>query len=176
MVMQEHEPSSGQVQLALPADLPALQSLLDRVNDYTVQRSGSPSWRNVETAYSDIEQRLEAGEVFVVRNQDGGTSATITLCETSDVWGESGREGTALYFTKFMKDPAAAEAVDAAVLLGFAAERARGSGKAWLRCDAAADHEGLLTYYQRKGFDQKGAFAYPSGRPGVLLEAPVDKF
>jgi len=47
--------------------------------------------------------------------------------------------------------------------------------KPLLRCDVVAELPGLINYYLKLGFENKGDFTYESsGRPGVFLEAPPE--
>jgi hypothetical protein len=164
----------NEISLAVPRDLPALQRLLDKSNKYSIQVSGLPGWKNVEYAYKDIEEHLQAGDVFVIRGNNGSISSTITLSESTDEWEERGQDGKALYFTKFMKDPDQARPDEALKLLKFAAEEAARRGRFLLRCDTVTDQPGIISYYKNLGFMEQGHFMYESsGREGILLEANV---
>ena len=84
--MSEQCPRVNEVQAATIEDLQALFDLLDVANQLSLEKSGKPGWQNIEAAHEDIRKRLDAGDVFVIRNQDGEISATITLGETNAEW------------------------------------------------------------------------------------------
>ncbi len=165
------DPTDSAVQQAVPGDLSELQKLLDKANIYSIEISGLPGWKNVPYAYKNIEKNLLAGEVFIIRGNDGKITTTITLSEDTDEWGDKSHDGRALYFTKFMKDPIKAKQEEATKLLKFAVDEAERRGKSLLRCDVVADQPGIQTYYKNIGFYEQGRFTHESSdREGILLE------
>src|SRR5579863_2524 len=97
-------------------DLLGLQYLLDRANEYSIQLSKRKAWENVEKARNEIKKALQQGNVFIIRTNRTITSS-ITLSETSDVWGKHGKDSKALYFTKLMKDADSAHSDEGSRLL-----------------------------------------------------------
>jgi hypothetical protein len=156
-------------------DFLGLQYLLDRANEYSLQLSKRKAWENVEKARNVIKKDLGQGNVFIIRNNDTITSS-ITLSETSGVWDELGRDDKALYFTKLMKDSEKAHSDEGIMLLKFAALEAKKRNKAYIRCDAVTDNHGVVSYYKKLGFQERGHIFYnPSTRQGILLEIPIDQ-
>lgn len=174
--MSEIHPHKPEVQLALTNDFPEICSLLDRANDYSRDISGLPGWHAMDHVYEGIRSNIEEGRCYIIRNQDGLITSSIGLSESSDIWHEAGIDGRALYFTKLIKDPALAQPGEGRQLLAFAAEQALARSLLMLRCDTVTELEGLIEYYEKLGFENKGAFVYETtGRPGVLLEVAADK-
>ncbi len=152
-------------------DLPGLFGVLEIANLVTLQKSGIRTWPNIEASSEDITQHVLAEEVFVIRDSEGGVMSTITLCETNPEWSEAARDDPALYFTKFMRDPAKTKPGDGKPLLIFAVQEAERRGKPTIRCDALIEEVGMIAYYKALGFEEKGRTVYQlHGREGVLLE------
>ena len=158
------------VQQATPQDLSELQLLLTQANDYSSQLSTRPSWENVEKANTAIKQELQLGNVFVIRGENGNITSTITISETSTLWGELEKDGKALYFMKLMKNPEKAQSNEPKAILTYAVKEVKNRNKTYLRCDAASDHQGLISYYNKLGFTEQGRFLYKPDRTGILLE------
>lgn len=155
-------------------DFEALKTLLDRANQYAAELSGVRMWTVMDHVYDGLKRQLEHGDCYVVRVNDAPT-AMISVSEESGEWDALDGGNNALYFYKWMKDPAVGTAQDGLQLLNFAAQNAKQKGKDFLRCDTVAEMPGLIDYYHRLGFVRKGDFTYESsGRPGLLLEAKVE--
>lgn len=152
-------------------DFDELKALLDTANRYSIELSGLPQWRMIDLAYDDLRTHLESGDYYVVRAQDGSITSAIGLSENSEDWGER-EDGRGLHFGKLMKNPTKAQPDEGVQLIGFAAAETLRRGKALLRCDVVAELPGLVDYYLRLGFENRGGFIYKSsGRPGIFLEA-----
>jgi GNAT superfamily N-acetyltransferase len=160
--------------LATADDYPDVVELLDIANQYAVKRSGVPGWTAMEYVYGKIKEQIENGEIYVLRDTSGSIVASVAFNEDGEFWGDKANDGEALYFQKLLKNPDKTEANIGKLLLGFVAQAAQKRGKKYLRCDTVSELTGLLNYYERLGFVQKGEFMYDSSdRPGVLLEAEV---
>ena len=157
-------------------ELQMLLNLLNQANTYSVTLSGKPAWIDIPKAYKSIKEQLNFGNIFIIRDNNGNISSAITICNSSDEWSEIGKDGKALYFTKLMKDPQKAQTNEAVKLLNFAAKQAKRENKEFLRCDALNDPLGIVAYYKKLGFRERGFFIYESiRREGVLLEIKIGK-
>lgn len=162
------------IEKASSQDLVELEHLLARANEYSLKLSNRQAWENTKKAYNVITKELQKGNVFIIRNNDAITSS-ITLSETSDVWGELGKDNKALYFMKLMKDPDKAHSDEGIALLKFAAQEAEKRKNIYVRCDAVTDNVGIISYYKKLGFQEKGYVSYNQNRQGVLLQIPISQ-
>ena len=161
------------VQAAEAKDFDELWELLNLANDYSEAKSGDRMWHDMDKARADLKSQLETGNYYVLRGPTGLITASVGLSEQDSVWGAAGQDGQALYFFKLIKNPTTAEPNAAVTLLQFVAAEAQRRHKSVVRCDTVAEPEGIVNYYQRLEFVRAGTFSYDTGRPGVLLEAPV---
>jgi hypothetical protein len=175
--MSEQHRAGPLIQPGVESDLPGLKKLMHIANNYSIAKSGLPQWVALDEAYRDLEDRLEHGECFLMRNVNGEPTASVSTNETSSDWGELGQDGSALYFLKLMKDPSQAPLDAGQQLLGFVGREAAQRGKEFVRCDAVDEPElqSLMDFYQRNTFKERSRFIYgSSGRPGILLEARTE--
>lgn len=159
------------IEQARSEDFDELKKLLDAANDYSVRLGERHMWTAMDHAHNDLRAHLENGDCYVIRGPDGSITSAVGLNETSEDWGAR-EDGRGLHIGKLMKDPAKARPDEGLRLIGFAAAEALRRHKTFLRCDAVAEFPGLLDYYKRLGFEEKGNFLYrSSGRQGIFLEA-----
>lgn len=158
-------------------DLPAVNKLLKKANDYSIQKAGQPQWTFLHTARKQLESHLEEGHCYVLKDDHGAVVAAFTLTEDDlERWGGDGLDEQALYCHKLMKDPDTAEPQIAKRFLVFAAQRAQEQGRRYLRCDVKASLGRLLDYYESMGFYEKRHITYPTTQmEAVLLEAEIDR-
>lgn len=151
--------------------MPGLYGLLIKANTVTLDKSGIRTWPNIEASSQDIEQHVQAKDVFVMHDSNGNIAGTITLCETNTEWLEAANDSHALYFTKYMRDPNITSPGDGKPLLIFAVEEAERRGKPFLRCDTLTQEEGMIAHYLALGFEKRGRTIYElHGKEGILLE------
>lgn len=161
---------------AVSEDYSDVVELLDIANQYAVQRSGVPGWTAMEHVYGKIKEQIEKGEIYVLRDSSGCIVASVAFNEDGEFWGDKANDGRALYFQKLLKNPDKTQPNIGQKLIRSVAQEAISRGKQYLRCDTVSELTGLLNYYERLGFVQKGEFEYESsGRSGVLLEAKVEE-
>lgn len=163
------------IEQARPSDFDELKSLLDRANQYSIERSGLKLWTMMDYVYGQLQKQINDGECYVLRNRAGNITSCIVLTDDGSEWGEREHDSDALYFHKWMKDPGLADSSEPKKLLRFAAEEAIRQKKSYLRCDTVPSLIKLLKYYDRLGFKRIALFVYESsGRPGILLEVKPD--
>ncbi len=156
-------------------DFSELKELLDRANQYSIKRAGVRLWTMMDYVYEQFRLQLERGECHVIRDESGHITSMIAFNEDVGQWGDDNNDGRALYFYKWMKDPAGAEPDEPLELLKFALQAAQKRHKTLIRCDTVSELTGLIEYYKKLGFKEVKSFVYASsGRPGVLLEATVE--
>ncbi len=172
---KEKDTISQIVRKASPDDIDELKQLLLQANAYSLQLSDVPTWRNVPISLKAVEQQVNLGNTYIIRDTAGIITSTISLSETNEPWDDTKGDKNALYFTKFMKHPEKARTEEPGKLLLFAENEAKKRGKKYLRCDIVREQKGLLSYYEQIGFYQCGDFFYKSNqRPGILLERPIE--
>lgn len=160
---------------AAPADFEGMKRLLDKANEYAVKRSGYAGWTAMDHVHGQIRTQLGNGELFVLRNNEGAITASVALTDNPGEWGQTAKDDPALYFHKLLKDPDISSPGDGTRLVHFVATEAQRRNKSFVRCDTVSDLTGLIKYYERLGFVDRGRFAYAStGRAGILLEAPTE--
>jgi len=166
----------GKIEKATISALPALFELLHKANEYSILLSIKPAWKDMQKARRSLKEQVKRGNVYIIREGKGSISSSITLCEINDEWGDLGRDNSALYFTKLMKDPDKAQQDEGERLLHYAAKIAKRRKKVFLRCDVLNDPLGIVTYYQKHGFRERGHFIYESSRrEGLLLELTLSQ-
>jgi hypothetical protein len=159
------------ISLAKTTDFEELTIIMDKANEYALDKSGEPIWGLREYALRELTAHLKAGECFVMRD-DQKIAATMTITDEDRLWGEYGADDDALYFHKLMKDPQYPIRDVGLIFISFVANEASKRNKKFLRCDTISTQKRLINYYFKLGFVEKGSFTYrPSGRPGVFLEA-----
>ncbi len=106
-----------------------------------------------------FSEAVARGEIYVVLS-DGIVAGKITLQTGDDpVW--EGIPGDALYVHGLTTARAFAGQEIGRALLRWAEDRARESGKAYLRLDCNADNPALRAYYERAGFTHRGDVQLP---------------
>jgi len=116
-----------------------------------------------------IEGGVRRGETWLAL-VDGTVSGTVTLDRRDRVW-DGVPDAAALYVHR-MAVRRSAPGLGAAIL-GWAADVARGEGRAALRLDCVASNGRLRAYYEAAGFTHRGDVTV-GGAPGQRLdEGPV---
>ena len=157
------------------SDFKELTRLLDKANEYSHEKSGLPAWGLKEYALRELEEHLNDGACYVMRDQLK-IVATMTITDTDWLWGGKSADGTALYIHKLMKDPECRIRNIGLIFISFAAHKALTQNKKFIRCDVISSQKQLVKYYLKLGYIEKASFTYrPSGRPGVFLEADTEK-
>jgi len=169
--------ANHRIELAQMSDFEAAKQLLDRANDYALAQSGSHSWTAMDHVHANLLKTIKEDRFYIIKNDEGEIVASISFDNKRRQWKKAGFEKVeALYFYKWMKNPAVVVADEPKRLLRFVAEQAKLQDKKYLRCDTIAELSELVNYYKRLGFREMGSFMYDSSkRPGVLLQADVDE-
>jgi ribosomal protein S18 acetylase RimI-like enzyme len=163
------------IQPATLEDFDELKQLLNRANEFSIEQSGLRQWTAMEHVYAQLKAQIENGECYVLRNTNGEITSAIAISDHTTKWGPYSDDGHAIYTTKLMRDPYKSQPGEGRTMLAFAAQEAKRCGKTTLRCDTASNLVGLINYYLKFGFTDKGRFIYEStGREGILLEAKPD--
>lgn len=165
-------PETSSIQLAKSEDLNAMLTIMDRANQYALEKGGEPQW-TMKHSRDRLRMDLNQDNCYVMRDRHGRINATMALTEEDlYCWEEEGKDQKALYFHKLMKDPGNAPANAGRIFISFAAHEALRRGKIWLRCDAKLSVKKIVAYYENLGFIKKRFIRYPvTGNKAVLLEA-----
>jgi GNAT superfamily N-acetyltransferase len=113
-------------------------------------------------------RNINAGETFIVWDDDGTPAATITLNRWAkpELWTPEERAEPALYAHKATVARAYAGEGLGAELLDWAGPRAANQGAHWLRVDPWTTNDKLQQYYRDQGFTprpHRRATAQPLG-------------
>ncbi len=151
---------ASQIQLAKLSDLESILAIMDKANQYSLDKSGEPQWTAMNHARGELRTHLEQENCYVIKDKRGAINAIMTLTEEDTyAWGEEGLDQTALYFHKLMKDPESSLANPGLTLLSFAAREALRRGKSHLRCDTVSSMKRLISYYESLGFRIKNVLS-----------------
>jgi hypothetical protein len=157
------------------SDFKELTRLLDKANEYSLEKSGEQVWGLREYALRELAEHLKDGACYVMRYK-GKIVATMTITNEDWLWGDKSADGKALYIHKLMKDPECRILNIGLTFISFATHKALEQNKKFIRCDVISSQVQLVQYYLKLGFIEKATFTYrPSGRPGVFLEADAEK-
>lgn len=131
---------------------------------------GIDQWRPGEIPVATIEDQVDRGEWYVLRDDD--VIAALRLLWTDpEFWGDD--DGTAIYVHGLMTDLDRAGEGLGPELLEWAAAKGRQRGKTSLRLDSAQTNPGLTRYYERLGFLRKGDRQVGDLFEVILWERPV---
>ena len=151
-----------------------LKELLQKANQYSIEISGIPQWTKWDVVYGQLQEYIESGSTYVLRDSQDAITAVMAIDSEDEVWGDASKDNLAIYLHQLAKDPEKAPPGSGLRLIKFAAAEAARKGKKYLRCDTSPELIELLEYYHRLGFEEAGTFIYESsGRPGILLETPT---
>ena len=153
--------------MAAPGQADEVLAVLDEAAAW-LQVRGVEQWpARFERSWA--EGAVRRGETWLALA--GGTvSGTVTLDQADSVWDDL-PAAAALYVHRMaVRRPAAGLG---AVILGWAAGRARQQGREALRLDCVASNGRLRAYYEAAGFTHRGDVTV-AGAPGQRLdEGPV---
>lgn len=121
-----------------------------------------------------VSKMIEKKEVYVGLNNNEAIS-TITLDNIPPkYYSEPGYEDrftnpdeSAIYITAVAVLPAKQKQGFAGQLLDFAEDKARKAGTKWLRLDCRAEVPGLVTFYEKRGFNKLGDKPVDEGEDGT---------
>lgn len=115
---------------------------------------GTDQWSRPYPA-DRLAATIAAGAVFMVRDKDGMTAATITLTTAAEngLWGADELAEPSVFVNKLTVARANGGQNLGGRLLDWAGDRAFRAGAKWLRLDAWTTNEALQRYYIRQGFE-----------------------
>jgi GNAT superfamily N-acetyltransferase len=135
---------------ALPAETESVSSILLEAAQWLRER-GIPMWRGDELSAERIESDVAEGYFFLARR--GGEAAGTIKFQLQDTlfWPDT-PEDEAAFVHRLAVRRAFAGGQLSALLLSWAAERAMGLGRRFLRLDCEASRPRLKAVYERCGF------------------------
>ena len=142
---------------ATPDDLGALVAFRDEAAAW-LAADGIDQWQEPwpteDLMVEGMLRNIEAGETFIVWDDDHTPAATITVNRWAkpELWTEQERAEPALYAHKVTVDRAYGGQGLGAELLDWAGTKAADEGADWLRVDVWTTNERLQHYYLREGF------------------------
>jgi ribosomal protein S18 acetylase RimI-like enzyme len=146
--------SADQVQVtvrqAREDDADRIAALLEEVAAWLRQR-GMPMWKGDELTLETVSADVSAGQFFVVEHGGEVAAAVKFQLEDPAFWPDV-PGGDAAYVHRLVVGRAYAGRGLAEVLLRWAAERARGLGRRYLRLDCEASRAKLRALYEGFGF------------------------
>lgn len=125
---------------------------------------GVAQWREDEVPVSVYADQIEAGEWFVLRDDDGILLGGLRLLWTDEaVWGV--QPPTAVYVHHLVTRRSRIGTGLGAVLLDWAGGHSADAGREWLRLDCQESNIRLRAYYRSQGFLEvaRTEFAEDSG-------------
>jgi GNAT superfamily N-acetyltransferase len=121
-----------------------------------------------------ILRNIQAGETFIVWDDDDSPAATITINRWAkpELWTEEEAAEPAFYAHKVTVDRAHAGQGLGAELLDWAGTRAADEGVDWLRVDVWTTNKRLQHYYLRQGLT---TVVLPHNPSGALFQRPAQR-
>jgi GNAT superfamily N-acetyltransferase len=121
-------------------------------------------------------RNIEAGETFIVWDDDGTPAATIAVNRWAkpELWTEEERGEPALYAHKVTVDRAYAGQGLGGELLDWAGTKAADEDARWLRVDVWTTNE-RLQHYLEQGFTYVRTVVLPHNPSGALFQRPAKR-
>jgi ribosomal protein S18 acetylase RimI-like enzyme len=134
-------------------------------------------WPSEDLMAEGMLANTEAGETFIVWDDDHIPAATITINHHAkpELWTEQERAEHALYAHKVTVDRAYGGHGLGAELLDWAGTRAADEGADWLRVDVWTTNERLQHYYLKQGFTYVRTVVLPHNPSGALFQRPAKR-
>lgn len=157
------------IERATVDDLAIILTLRTEASQWLAQQGidqWAVAWPNPEEQNRRILTSIEAGETWMVRNEDEATMATVALDTFSDprLWTPDEQADPAMYLHRLIVRRKHAGL--GAEIMDWACHRAHRLGLHWLRIDVWTENIGLHRYYERNGFEHVRTLDlsdYPSG-------------
>src|SRR5215216_3571006 len=134
---------------ATPDDLDALVAFRDEAARWLASKGidqWQEPWPTEDLMVEGMLRSIEAGETFIVWDDDDTPAATITI-------------------NRFAKPE----------LLDWAGSRAADEGDDWLRVDVWTTNERLQHYYLKQGFTYVRTVVLPHNPSGALFQRPAER-
>jgi GNAT superfamily N-acetyltransferase len=134
-------------------------------------------WPTEDLMVEGMLRNIEAGETFIVWDDDGTPAATITINTWAkpELWTEQERAEPPLYAHKITVDRAYGGQGLGAELLDWAGTRAADKGTDWLRVDVWTTSERLQHHYLKQGFTYVRTVVLPHNPSGALFQRPAQR-
>ena len=165
---------------ATPNDLDTLVALRDQAAAWLASKGinqWQEPWPTEDLMVEGMLRSIEAGETFIVWDDDHTPAATITINHWAkpELWTEQERAEPALYAHKVTVDRAYGGQGLGAELLDWAGTRAADEGADWLRVDVWTTNERLQHYYLKQGFTYIRTVVLPHNPSGALFQRPAER-
>jgi GNAT superfamily N-acetyltransferase len=167
------------IRQAEPADLDTLEELREEAVAWLASK-GLDQWQpgqpKVPTRVT-AEHAIARGVCYIAYDQHGDIVGTITVDDHADpeFWTPAEQAEPALYVHRMIVPRAAAGGCLGARLLQWADEKARSSGRRWLRLDAWKSNPRLHQYYSDQGFQHLRTVELAHRGSGSLFQRPVSR-
>jgi len=163
---------------ATPDDLDTLVAFRDQAAAWLAGRGidqWQEPWPTEDLMVEGMLRNVEAGETFIVWDDDQAPVATITINRWAkpELWTPEEAAEAALYAHKVTVDRDHAGQGLGAELLDWAGTRAADEGADWLRVDVWTTNEHLQHYYLRQGFTYVRTVVLPHNPSGALFQRPA---
>jgi ribosomal protein S18 acetylase RimI-like enzyme len=165
---------------ATPDDLDTLVAFRDQAAAWLASK-GIDQWREPwpteDLMVEGMLANIEAGETFIVWDDDDTPAATITINRFAkpELWTPEEAAEPALYAHKVTVDRAYGGHGLGAELLDWAGTRAADEGADWLRVDVWTTNERLQHYYLKQGFTYVRTVVLPHNPSGALFQRPAQR-
>jgi RimJ/RimL family protein N-acetyltransferase len=145
---------------ATPEDLDTLVAFRDQAAAWLASKGidqWQEPWPSEDLMVEGMLRNIEAGETFIVWDDDDTPAATITINRWAkpELWTEQERA-----------EPA---------LLDWAGTKAADEGADWLRVDVWTTNERLQHYYLKQGFTYVRTVVLPHNPSGALFQRPAER-
>jgi GNAT superfamily N-acetyltransferase len=137
-------------EIALPADAPAVASVLREAAQWLVDRN-IPLWAVAGFTDEGVLQDVEGG-LYVAAKAGGAVVGVVRFQREDPAFWPDAEPGSSAFLHKLAVRRAWAGQGVSAALLAFACEHARGLGLHYLRLDCVADRQPLRRLYEGFGF------------------------
>ena len=163
---------------ATPNDLDTLVALRDQAAAWLASKGinqWQEPWPTEDLMVEGMLRSIEAGETFIVWDDDHTPAATITINHWAkpELWTEQERAEPALYAHKVTVDRAYGGQGLGAELLDWAGTRAANQGARWLRVGVWTTNDKLQQYYRDQGFTHVHTVVLPHNRSGAVFQRPA---
>lgn len=161
------------IRLADEHDVESVSALRIEAED-RLHMAGIDQWHNRERGLRNLREGIEAGETFVVTDDQEEVVATLTLSGPDpDWWHEGDDPEAALYLYKLIIGDAWRGTGLGDELLDWACDQAESQGKRFVRLDCWRTNTALQRYYLARGFRHIRTETAPERGSGALFERPV---
>ena len=165
---------------ATPDDLDTLVAFRDQAAAWLASKGidqWQEPWPTEDLMVEGMLANIEAGETFIIWDDDDTPAATITINHLAkpELWTPEEAAEPALYAHKVTVDRAYGGQGLGAELLDWAGTKAADEGADWLRVDVWTTNERLQHYYLREGFTYVRTVVLPHNPSGALFQRPAQR-